>query len=170
MTFMVPYVPTPLYVVRKMLEIAGAGPGDVLYDLGCGDGRIAITAVREFNVDRAVCVEIREDLASEAAARARQMGLEGRVRVIQGDMFKVDISEATVVTMFLLTSVNDRLAPKLSRELKPGTRVVSHEFRITGWHPLLYATVSEGRVSHDIYLYVIGFSDKPEPPKPSIIP
>jgi len=159
LVFLVPYVPSPMYVVRKMLELAGAGPGDVLYDLGCGDGRIPVTAVKEYGVDRAYCVEIREDLAALARQRVERDGLQDRVVVVQADMFKVDLSEATLVTLFLLSSVNDRLAPKLSRELRPGARVVSHEFRMSQWRPLVYATLHDGKGSHDVYLYVIGFSD-----------
>ncbi len=152
----VPYVPSPPGVVRKMLEIAGAGPEDVVYDLGCGDGRILITAVKEFGVKRAVGVEIREDLVKEARRRVASEGLEDRIEIIHGDMFEVDIGEATLVTLFLLTSVNDELAPKLERELKPGTRVVSHEFQITSWKPTVMATIYDDMTSHNIYLYVVG--------------
>ncbi len=160
MAVRVPFVPTPIPVARKMLELAGAGPGDTLYDLGCGDGRIAILAAKDFGVDRAVCVELREDLAERALEEAKRQGVADRVEVRREDMFRADISDATIVTLFLLTSVNNELAPKLRRELKPGTRIVSHEFQITGWKPLAFATVSEGHISHNIYLYVVGYSTR----------
>ncbi len=157
----VPYVPTPLPVVRKMLELAGAGPGDILVDLGCGDGRIPITAVKEYKVTRTYCIELRRDLAENAAANARNAGVDAQVIIVNADMFEYKIpKETTIVTLFLLTSVNDALASKLSMELKPGTRVVSHEFRITSWKPLAYTSYHDGRVTHNIYLYVIGWSDR----------
>ena len=156
MSLRVPYVPTPMPVVRKMLEIAGAGPGDVLYDLGCGDGRIPVTAVKEFNVSRAVCVELRHDLLLEAKKRAREAGVEKFIEFREEDMFETKIEDATVVTLYLLTSVNDALAPKLERELVDGVRIVSHEFQITSWRPLLLATIYDNGLSHNIYLYVKG--------------
>ncbi|AEM39575.1 RNA methylase [Pyrolobus fumarii 1A] len=151
-----PYVPTPPGVARKMLELAGAGPDDIVYDLGCGDGRILITAVKEFGVKRAVGVEIRRELVQEARKKIAAEGLSDRIEIIHGDMFEVDISEASIVTLFLLTSVNDELAPKLEKELSPGTRVVSHEFQITSWRPSVLATIHDEFTSHNIYLYVIG--------------
>ena len=156
MSIRVPYVPTPIGVARKMLELAGAGPDDVVYDLGCGDGRILILAVKEFGVKKAVGVEIREELVREAREKIAKEGLQDRIEIIQGDMFNVDVSEATIVTLFLLTSVNDELAPKLERELKLGARIVSHEFQITGWKPAVAATIYDNSTSHNIYLYVIG--------------
>ncbi len=156
MGLLVPYVPSPLYVVRKMLELAGVGQDDIVYDLGCGDGRIVITAVKEFDAKKGVCIELREELVQRVLKKVKEEGLENRVEVRKEDMFKADIGEATVVTLFLLTSVNDQLAPKLENELRPGTRVVSHEFRITDWKPLVTAIVNDGRLTHNIYLYVIG--------------
>ena len=152
-----PFVPTPLPVVRKMLELAGAGPGDVLYDLGCGDGRIPIVAVKEFGVSRAVCVELRHDLIVEAQRRAREAGVADRIEFREEDMFETYVGDATVVTLYLLTSVNDALAPKLERELSDGARVVSHEFHITSWRPLLLATIYDDGLSHNLYLYVKGY-------------
>ena len=157
----VPYIASPLIVVRKMLEIARAGQEDVVYDLGCGDGRILITAVKEFNVRKAVGIEINEEKVKKAIENIKKSGVEGRATVIRGDFFEVDISEATVVTLFLLTIVNDMLKPKLERELKPGTRIVSHEFEIKGWTPeKVYIVEDEsGMVRHKIYLY----NRKPRP-------
>lgn len=151
----VPYVPTPENVVRKMLQIASVKPDDILYDLGSGDGRIVIIAVKEFNVKKAVGIELREDLVNHARRRIRDLRIEDRAVIIHGDMFKIDISEATVVTLFLLTSVNERLKPKLERELKPGARIVSHEFKIPGWRPLREVVFYDEGIKHVIYLYQI---------------
>lgn len=155
---LVPYVPTPHSVVVKMLEIAGVGPSDILYDLGCGDGRIPIIAVKEFGVSKAYCVEIRSDLIEVAKRNARQQGVHDKIVFVNDDMFKVPVRDATIVTLFLLTSVNDRLAPKLEDELDDYARVVSHEFKITQWKEVLYATIHDGKVSHDIYLYIKKYS------------
>jgi cyclopropane fatty-acyl-phospholipid synthase-like methyltransferase len=158
----VPYVPTPIPVARKMLELAGVNSSDILADLGCGDGRIPILAAKEYGVKRAYCIELRQDLAKTADEKAAEAGVEDRVVVINADMFEFRVpQEVTVVTLFLLTSVNDALAEKLRNELRNGARVVSHEFRITSWRPLLHATYHDGRVSHNIYLYVKGWSDTP---------
>jgi ubiquinone/menaquinone biosynthesis C-methylase UbiE len=140
-----------------MLELAGAGPNDVLYDLGCGDGRIPIIAVKEFGVKRAVCVELRHDLIVEARRRAREAGVDSRIEFREEDMFETSISDATVVTLYLLTSVNDALAPKLERELADGVRIVSHEFQITQWRPIMLATIYDDGLSHNLYLYVKGY-------------
>ena len=160
MSLRVPFVPTPQPVVRKMLELAGASANDVVYDLGCGDGRIVITAVKEFNVKKAVCVELRDDLIEALKITIEQEGLTDRIEIRHQDMFETDLSDATIITLFLLTSVNDELAPKFERELKPGARIVSHEFKITRWLPLVSATVYDGHVSHNIYLYVHGYSNR----------
>ncbi len=151
----VPFVPTPIPVVDFMLKVAKAGPNDIVYDLGCGDGRIPIRAVEVFNVKKAVCIEIRKDLYERALSQVKAKGLEGRVVVINDDMFNVDISEATVITLFLLTSVNKMLRPKLERELRRGTRVVSHEFEIPGWDPVETYLFSDGIINHRVYLYVV---------------
>ncbi len=137
-----------------MLQLANTGPEDVVYDLGCGDGRILSIAVSKFNVKKAVGVEIRDYLVKTAQSRIRELGIEGRAVVIHGDFFDVDISEATVVTLFLLTSVNNMLKPKLENELRKGARVVSHEFEITGWTPVKIEVCSDGYLRHKIYLYV----------------
>jgi predicted RNA methylase len=153
----VPYVPTPYPVVRAMLKLANAGPGDVVYDLGCGDGRILIVAVKEFNVKKAVGIEIDREKYKLALSRIHDEGIADRALVIQGDFFHVDISEATIVTLFLLTSVNEMLKPKFERELRNGTRIVSHEFRIPGWKPEKVIDVrDEHGLLHTVYLYVKG--------------
>lgn len=145
-----PYVPSAPEAIRKMLEIAEAGPDDVLYDLGCGDGRILIVAVKEFGVKKAIGIEIRRDLVRKALENVRRMNLTDKIEIIRKDFFYVDISPATVVTLYLSYTGNIKLKEKLKRELKKGTRVVSHDFEIPGWSP-----VKQVRAGlHDIYLYV----------------
>ncbi len=149
-----PFVPSPEVVVRRMLQLAEVKPGEVVYDLGCGDGRVLIIAAREFGA-RAVGIEIRKDLYEQCIKKIKELGLEDRVKVIHGNFFEVDISEADVVFLYLLTSVNERLRPKLEKELKPGARVVSHDFEVLGWKPVKVEDLYEEWRSHRIYLYVI---------------
>jgi len=157
LSFYVPYVPTPYPVVRAMLKLAEAGPNDIVYDLGCGDGRIIAIAVKEFNVKKAVGVEKDRERFKEALYRIENDGLSNRAFVIHGDFFEVNISEATIVTLFLLTAVNEALKPKFERELRDGTRVVSHEFRIPGWrHEKVIDVRDENGLTHTVYLYVMG--------------
>jgi len=145
-----------------MLQVARVRPGEHLYDLGSGDGRIVIMAAREFGA-LATGIEIRQDLYQQSVARIRDLGLEGRARVIRGNFFEVDLSDADVVTMYLLSSVNERLRPKLERELRPGTRVVSHDFEVSGWRPVVVEEVYEEWRSHKIYLYKIPGREVPIP-------
>lgn len=123
----VPYVPTPQPIVDKMLEMASVTSKDVVYDLGCGDGRVVITAAKVHGA-RGVGIDLNPDRISEANANARRAGVTGKVKFAVGDLFKADFSEATVVTLYLLPDVNRRLRPQLWRQLKAGTRVVSHDF------------------------------------------
>jgi ribosomal protein L11 methylase PrmA len=153
----VPYVPTPYAVVRAMLKLANTNSQDIVYDLGCGDGRILLIAAKEFGVKRAVGIEKDPERYKVALTRVREEGLENRVEIRLGDFFDENISDATVVTLFLLTSVNEMLKPKFERELKPGTRIVSHEFRIPGWRPEKVIDVrDENGLSHVVYLYILG--------------
>jgi SAM-dependent methyltransferase len=131
----VPYVPTPQAVVNRMLEIANVTSNDVVYDLGSGDGRIPITAVRNFNAQRAVGVDINPTRISEANQNAQSANVTDRVEFRQQDLFETDLSDATVVTLYLLPDINLRLRPKLLSELKPGTRIVSHAFDMGDWEP-----------------------------------
>jgi SAM-dependent methyltransferase len=135
----VPFVPTPEEVVPRMLALAGVRSGDVVYDLGCGDGRIVIAAVKKPGV-RGVCVEIDPDRVALARANAEQEGVAGRIRFVEGDLFKVPLDEATVVALYLLPDVNLRLRPRLLR-LRPGTRIVSHAFDMGDWPPARKETV-----------------------------
>ncbi|ADY00911.1 MAG: class I SAM-dependent methyltransferase [Vulcanisaeta sp.] len=162
MPYDVPFVPTPEIVVRRMLQLANVKRDEVLYDLGCGDGRIVIMAAREFGA-QAACIEIRKDLYEQTLRRVKDLGLEDKIRVIYGNFFEENISEADVVTMYLLTSVNERIKPKLERELRPSTRVVSHDFEVPGWKPLIVEDLYEEWRSHKIYLYKIPGLEIPIP-------
>ena len=131
----VPYVPTPQPVVDKMLDLAKVKKGDVLYDLGCGDGRIVITAARERGA-RGVGIDLNPQRISEAEANAKEAGVTDKVKFMEGDLFKANFAEATVVTLYLLPDVNQRLRPQLWKQLKVGTRVVSHDFDMGAeWPP-----------------------------------
>ncbi len=157
MPYHVPYVPTPIPVVRAMLKLARAGPDDIVYDLGCGDGRILVVAVKEFNVKKAVGIEKDEERLKEARKNIEENEVSDRVVLVNDDFFNVDISEATIVTLFLLTIVNEALKPKFERELKSGARIVSHEFRIPGWRPYKVVDVRDDNgLTHTVYLYVKG--------------
>lgn len=139
-----------------MLEAGHVKPGDTVYDLGSGDGRIVITAAQKFGA-RAVGVEIRPDLCRIATERIKSLGLADRVMMIQGNVLRVDLSGADVVTMYLLTSSNERLKPNLEKYLKPGARVVSNEFPIKGWKTVETVRVkTEPKMEHTIYVYEIG--------------
>jgi predicted RNA methylase len=148
----VPFVSTPENVVRRMLQLCNVKPDELVYDLGAGDGRILFIAAKEFKA-RAVGIEIRPQLVKQIEDRIIAENLQGRVRVIHGNFFDINISDADVVTLYLLTSVNERLRPKLEKELKPGTRVVSHDFEIPGWRPVKVEVMSDEWSSHRIYLY-----------------
>jgi len=154
--FIAPFVATPLPVVKQMLTVAEIKQGEILYDLGCGDGRVAIMAAQEFGA-RAIGVEMREDLAKQATGRVSELGLDDRVKIVQGDMFKIDLSQADVVTLYLTTSANDKVKPKLEAELKPGARVISHDYEVLGWRPVKIDNFCEnprlGYPSHTIYVY-----------------
>jgi len=141
----VPFVPTPEAVVDEMLRLAKVGPGDVVYDLGSGDGRIVITAAQKHGA-RGVGIDIDPQRIKEATENARKAGVAERVEFRQGDLFKADIRDATVVTLYLLSSVNLQLRPKLLAELKPGTRVVSHAFEMGDWKPVATRKVGATQV------------------------
>lgn len=126
------FVPTPSSIVRAMLELADVTPSDVVYDLGSGDGRIVIAAAREYGA-RAVGVELDPDLVKTSRKRAEKAGVADKTTFIEGDLFKTDLSDATVVTLYLSFSTNRRLESKLMKELKPGARVVSHRFVMADW-------------------------------------
>jgi SAM-dependent methyltransferase len=136
----VPYLPTTEPAVDAMLKLASVKSSDVVYDLGCGDGRLVIAAAKEYGA-HGVGIDINPDRIREANANARKAGVENLVRFEENDFFKADIHEATVVTLFLLNSVDLQLRPKLLQELKPGTRIVSNTFRMGDWTPEREETV-----------------------------
>lgn len=146
----VPYVPTPDEIVQAMLKLANVQKGDVVYDLGCGDGRIVITAAKLYGT-RGVGVDINPDRIRDARLNAKQAGVEELVKFVEADLFEADIKEASVVTLYLLPSINLKLRPKLWSDLKPGTRVVSHAFDMGDWKPLKSDEV-DGR---PVYLWTI---------------
>jgi len=129
-----PYVPTPQEVVDRMLELAEVGPSDVVYDLGCGDGRIVVTAAKKYGAS-GVGVDIDPQRIKESQANAKTAGVEDRVEFRLQDAMTVDVSPATVVTLYLLSSSNEKLRPILTRQLKPGARIVSHAFSMGDWKP-----------------------------------
>jgi SAM-dependent methyltransferase len=158
----VPYVPTTEPAVAAMLKLAGVTKADVVYDLGCGDGRIVIAAAKTFGA-RAVGIDINPVRIGEAKENAKKAGVEKLVRFEENDLFEADIHEATVVTLFLLPNINLKLRPKLLQDLKPGTRVVSNTFDMGDWKPDKEAIVpesdEESYLSHRLYLWTV-----PSPP------
>jgi tRNA A58 N-methylase Trm61 len=154
--FIAPFVPSPNAVVEYMLKLSGLKAGEVLFDLGSGDGRTVIMAAKTFGA-RGVGVELREDLAKKALGNIHEKGLEDRVTIVNGDMFSVNLTSADVVYLYLTTSANEKIRPKLDSDLKKGARVVSHDYEIIGWRPEKVENLCEnpqlGYPSHTIYLY-----------------
>lgn len=147
--FGAPWIPTSNDIVYKMLSLAGVKNDEVVYDLGSGDGRIIITAAKEFHA-RSVGIEINPLWVFWTQLVVNTLKLRGRVKVVWGDFFRKDLSEANIVTLFLIQHTNDKLKPKLERELAPGTRVVSHAFTFNGWNPIKIDAESQ------IYVYRLG--------------
>jgi SAM-dependent methyltransferase len=155
-----PSVGSPENAVEKMLQAANLKPGETLYDLGCGDGRILLRAAKKYKVN-AVGIEISRSLAEKAAQDVKKKGLSDRVKIIHGDFMKADLSAANVVTLYLAPAANDTLRPNLERELKPHTRVVSYDYPIEGWTPLnTWETSGHLGDVHTIYLYEVPNSIK----------
>jgi len=150
----VPYVPTRYEVVDEMLRMAEVGKDDVLYDLGCGDGRIVITAAKEMGT-RGIGIDINPRRIEESMANAVKSRVTNRVTFIQQDLFKADFSEATVVSLYLLTSVNLKLRPILFKQLKPGTRLVSHNYKMGEWSPDQTLRIKTELDDHTVYYWVI---------------
>jgi len=148
------YEPTPMEVVHAMLRLANVKAGDVVYDLGCGDGRIVITAARQFGA-RGVCVDIDPRRIVESRENARQAGVMDHIRFLNEDLFVTDLGDATVVTLFLSPEINLRVRPKLQRELKRGTRIVSHWHHMGDWTPQETVRVRSGGRESPIYLWTI---------------
>ena len=159
----VPFVPTPEVVVRRMLSVADVRPGELVYDLGAGDGRILSSAVKDFDA-KAVGVELHPSRYETITKRIERECLGNSAAVIQDNFFNVNLSQADVVTLYLLTSVNSLIKPKLEAELRAGARVVSHDFPIHGWVPLHVEKVRDRfNNSHLIYLYQLPRSLKRQP-------
>ncbi len=139
------YVPTPEAVVDVMLRLAKVSKNDVVYDLGTGDGRIPVAAAKKYGA-RGFGIDIDPERVAEANANVKASGVADKVRIVQGDLFETNLSEATVVTLYLLPSLNQKLIPKMMKELKPGTRVVSHAFDMGDWKPERELVVSGSKI------------------------
>ncbi len=154
--FIAPFVPSPIIVVERMLRIADLQPSEILFDMGAGDGRTVIMAAKNFGA-RSVGIELREDLAKKALSSVNENNLNDRVTIVNSDMFTVNLAAADVVFLYLTTSANEKLRPKLESDLKKGTRVVSHDYEIIGWKPEKIENFCEnpqlGYPSHTLYLY-----------------
>jgi predicted RNA methylase len=139
-----------------MLVLADLRPGEVFFDLGAGDGRTVVMAAKDFGA-RAVGVELREDLAKKASATIYERNLQDRITIVNGDMFKVDLTSADVIFLYLTTSANEKIKGKLESELKRDVRIVSHDYEVVGWKPSKIVNFCEnmtlGFPSHTIYLY-----------------
>lgn len=154
--FIAPFVPSPTIVVEYMLKLAELKAGEVLFDMGSGDGRTVIMAAKTFGA-RGVGIELREDLAKKAMSNIHESGLDNRVTIMNTDMFNINLTAADVVYLYLTTSANEKIKPKLESDLKKGARVVSHDYAIIGWRPTKVENFCEnpqlGYPSHTIYLY-----------------
>ena len=147
------WVPTPPAVVDAMLKLADVKPSDVVYDLGCGDGRIVITAAQKFGA-RGVGVDIDANLINQAEANAKAAGVDRRVKFLVQDAMTVDVSDATVVTLYLLSASNVKLRPILTRQLRRGARIVSHSFAMGDWEPAVVDTFRDANgTSRTLYLW-----------------
>ncbi len=151
-----PYVPTPFSVARRMLSLIDLKPGELLFDLGCGDGRIVLIAALEFGA-RAIGVELQERLWLLATSRIERLGIENRVKVLKKNLLDVDLSSADAVTLYLTPIGNQRVEPKLERELRPEARVVSHDYEMLGWKPTIIEKFAEDQSAtatvHKIFVY-----------------
>ncbi|MGA2740038.1 MAG: methyltransferase domain-containing protein [Bryobacteraceae bacterium] len=149
-----PYYPTPESIVVKMLELGGLKPGEKMFDLGSGDGRIVIAAAQKFHAE-AIGVELDKDLCRQSLERIRKLGLEKTAQIVNGDILKQDYSSGDLITVYLLPNSNDKVQPLLERQLRKGTRVVAHDFEFRGWTPAKVEDIEddgEGR-SHTLFLY-----------------
>jgi precorrin-6B methylase 2 len=145
------FVPTPHEVVKRMLELAKVGPNDTHYDLGSGDGRIVIAAVKDFKAKKGVGIDLDPQRIKEATENKAKAGLGDNVTFREQNIFETDLSEATTVSMYLLTSINIRMRPKLLKELKPGTRIVTHAFNMGEWKPEHDESVN----GYQVYLFIV---------------
>jgi len=148
------YYPTPPETVDEMLRMAKIKKGDVLYELGSGDGRIPIAAAKQYGI-RAVGIEIDPKLVTEAEENAKQEGVSELVRICNEDMFRIDVREATIVTLYLSEKLNVLMRPKLLSELRPGSRILSHDFRMGDWKPEQTVRVPWGKLYRTVYLWTV---------------
>ena len=150
-----PYYPTPETIVEKMLQLGGLKAGEKMFDLGSGDGRIVIMAAQKFHAD-AVGIEMDKDLFKQSTDKIKKLGLEKTARIVNGDIFKQNYGAADLITVYLLPASNDKVRPILEKQLKKGTRIVSHDFEFRDWQPEKVENIDddgEGR-SHTLYLYI----------------
>jgi precorrin-6B methylase 2 len=157
---LVTWVPTPHEIVARMLGLAGVSPEDVVFDLGCGDGRVLISAVRDFGARRAIGYELRPDLCRVSRNAIRKLGVQSRIKVVNGDLRQADLSDASVVVLYLTTQANQMLVEVLERRLIPGSNVVTYLFPIPGWLParevdLGDCSFEEGKFIGKLYLYLM---------------
>lgn len=154
-----PYVTSPQPIVDRMLEMAAVKPGEIVYDLGCGDGRILITAAQKYKA-RGVGIELSEKLVFMTTDIVRRLALQDLITIRQGHLLKVDLSDADVVTLYLETASNEMIRPNLEKYLKSGARVVSHDFEVRGWKPVRVDRMEAFSRHHQIFLYQIPASFK----------
>jgi ubiquinone/menaquinone biosynthesis C-methylase UbiE len=156
MNYTEPHIPVPEDVIPKMLELASVKPGEVVYDLGSGDGRILIAASRDFHAT-AVGVEVRKRLVKQGRERAKELGLSRQVKVLNANFKKVSLRKADVLAIYLSSYTLNLLVPKFTRELRPGTRIVNFDYPILGWKPAREIKILPAgwKKSHPIYLYVV---------------
>jgi SAM-dependent methyltransferase len=149
-----PYVASPQPIVDRMLDLAGVKPGETVYDLGCGDGRILLTAAQRYQA-KAVGIELSDKLVNSVNDAIRRQNLQDQVKVMQGNLLDADLTGADVVTLYLDTGSNDLLRPNLEKYLKPGARVVSHDFQVRGWKASKVDKIHAYNRDHTIYVYEI---------------
>jgi SAM-dependent methyltransferase len=149
-----PKVSSPPVIVDRMLDMAAIKPGETVYDLGCGDGRILITAAKRFNA-KGVGIEISQRLVDETNRSVKRENLESQITIHRGHLMDADLSGADVVTLYLETGSNEKIRPNLEKYLKPGARVVSHDFEIRGWKPVKVDKIHAYNRDHTIYLYQV---------------
>lgn len=147
-----PYVPSPYQIVDRMLELAKIKPGEKVYDLGSGDGRVVIAAAQKYDA-KAVGIELSLRLVKSSQEEIKRLGLSEKASVVHGDVFDADFSDADVVILYLMRDSNNTLKPKLEKSLKPGARVISHDYEIEGWKPNEEAKVDAFRRGHKIFVY-----------------
>jgi len=149
-----PFVPSPQPIVDRMLDLANVHPGDTVYDLGCGDGRVLITAAQRYRA-KGVGVELSTYLVRSATDTVKRLNLQDQITIQHGDLRDVNLQGADVVTIYLETNTNEMLRPNLEKSLHPGARVISHDFEVRGWKPAKVDKIESYNRSHTIYLYIM---------------